>query len=111
MLKVQQYPKPTHKRRKRAKNNPTPTVNDICEVCGRSYAAQHEIFFGEKHRRLSQMYGLTKRLCYEHHNRPGGENPHFNKAIDNQYKQEGQKRFEAAYGHEVWMQVFRRNYL
>jgi hypothetical protein len=111
-MQIQQYPKKDYKRRvTKAKRNKKPTVNDICEVCGKSFAAQHEIFFGGKHRRLSQIYGLTKRLCYEHHNMPGGKNPHHNKAIDNAYKQEGQRKFEAIYGHSRWMEEFGRDYI
>jgi hypothetical protein len=109
-MMIQQYPKQkTHKAQKI--RNPAPTINDLCEVCGKPYAATHEIFFGEKHRRLSQIYGLTKRLCYEHHNKPYGDNPHYNKAIDSQYKQEGQKRFEERYSRDEFYKVFGRYYI
>jgi hypothetical protein len=109
-MQVQQYPKPTYKRQKaKVQKNPVPTINDICEVCGKPYAAQHEIFFGEKYRRLSQIYGLTKRLCYDHHQ--GKDGPHFNKAIDDQYKQLAQREFEKVYGRERWMQEVGKSYL
>jgi hypothetical protein len=74
-------PKPPKGKRKRAVNNSRPTAADICEVCGREFAHNHEIFFGRGKRQLSIKYGLQKRLCYEHHNMPSGMNPHFNKAI------------------------------
>lgn len=36
---------------------------------------------------------------------------HFDKALDLQLKQECQRRFEALYGHDTFMEVFGRNYL
>ena len=67
-------PKPKH-RRHRPQNNAKPTINDICERCGRPYAHLHEVFFGRGKRQLSIKYGLQKRLCYEHHEGPSGP-PH-----------------------------------
>jgi hypothetical protein len=106
------YPKPKHKKQRRAVNNPLPTIDDICEVCGKPYAHNHEIFFGRGKRQLSIKYKLQKRLCYEHHEKPYGDNPHYNKAIDDEYKREGQRKFEAIHGsREDFIRLFGKNYL
>jgi hypothetical protein len=106
------YPKPKYKKQRRAVNNPLPTIDDICEVCGKPYAHNHEIFFGTGERQLSIKYKLKKRLCYEHHNMDSGMNPHFNKAIDDEYKREGQGKFERLYGtREDFVRIFGKSYL
>lgn len=111
-MEVNPIPKPPKSKRKKAINNSRPTATDICEVCGAGYAANHEIFFGRGKRQLSIKYGLQKRLCYEHHNMPGGINPHHNKAIADQYKREGQMKFERLYGsREDFVRIFGKNYL
>ena len=102
--------KPPKGKRKRAVNNSRPTAKDICEVCGKPYAALHECFFG-KNRQNSIKYGMQIRLCYEHHNMPGGINPHHNKAIDDALKREYQAKFEQQYSREKFIEVFGKNYL
>jgi len=99
--------KPRHKRKKTLRNK-TPTVNDYCEVCGKPYSHQHEVFFGEKHRALSKKYSLTKRLCYEHHQ--GELGPHKNRQRDLELKKEYQQRFVDRYGYDKWMEIFQRDY-
>jgi hypothetical protein len=43
---------------------------------------------------------------------PGGDNPHYNKAIDDEYKREAQAKFEQKYGdREDFIRIFGRNYL
>lgn len=109
-MEINPVPKPKHKRKK-AKNNPRPTAEDYCVVCGKPYAALHEIF-GGKNRQLSIKYGLQVRLCEEHHNRPGGMNPHHNKAVNDKLKREGQMKFESLYGsREDFIRIFGKNYL
>jgi predicted ribonuclease toxin of YeeF-YezG toxin-antitoxin module len=109
---VYAVPKPKHRKQQKAKNNPMPTAEDICTFpgCKKGFAHNHEVFFG-KNRQNSIKYGMQKRLCYEHHNKPGGINPHYNKEIDNQYKQEAQRKFEAEFSRELFVMVFGRNYL
>jgi hypothetical protein len=106
-------PKPKHKPQRRAVNNPLPTADDICTFpgCNRNYAHNHEIYFGNGKRQLSIEYGMQKRLCEEHHNRPGGYNPHHNRGYDLQLKREYQQRFEAEYSRELFVKVFGKNYL
>jgi hypothetical protein len=105
------YPKIKNKHTPKPKRNPKPTINDLCEVCGLPYAATHEIFFGEKYRKWSIKYGLTKRLCYIHHNMPSGVNPHSDRRIDLRYKVEAQRSFEQEHSHEDFIKIFGRNYL
>ncbi len=102
------YPKPKKRRKLRAKNNPKPTENSICEVCGKTYAETHEIFFG-KHRQLSIKYHIQALLCAEHHRGPFG--PHLCKQRDLELKRRGQKFFEQYFGHDEFMRLFGRNYL
>jgi hypothetical protein len=101
------YPKPKIKKL-RAKNNPKPTFETKCEVCGKPYAETHEIFYGQ-HRQLSIKYGIQALLCPEHHRGPTG--PHMNRERNLELKQRGQTWFERMYGHEKWMQEFGRDYL
>jgi hypothetical protein len=101
------FPKPKIKKHK-AKNNPRPTENSICEVCGKPYAETHEMFFGA-HRQLSIKHGLQVLLCAEHHRGPAG--PHQNTARNLELKQQGQKWFERLHGHDEFMRIFGRNFL
>ncbi len=101
-------PKPK-RRRHRPKNNAKPTINDVCERCGRPYAHLHEVFFGRGKRQLSIKYGLQKRLCYEHHE--GASGPHLNREYDLQLKREAQAKFERVHGRAEFVRLFGRNYL
>lgn len=103
------FPKPKSKRRvPRTKSNPMVDINDVCEICGRPYAHLHEIFFGPN-RQKSILYRLQIRLCQECHE--GNDGPHMNREVDLKYKREAQCKFEARYGHELFMMEFGRNYL
>ena len=73
--------------------NPKPTVDDLCVICGRPYAMTHEVFFGNPDARHSQDYGLTVRLCYEHHQHPK-TGVHFNRPFDLELKQRFKQKFE-----------------
>lgn len=104
----------------KARNNPVPTADDFCEVCGQPYAHLHEIFGGSGNRQKSIKWGMQKRLCYKHHNEPGEENPHSNAQIDRAYKEEYQARFEkdrmlegmtSDEAHKFFIHEFGRNYL
>lgn len=103
-------PKPK-KKRKRAKNNPKPTANDICQYpgCGRPFAQLHEVFFGSGRRQLSIKYGLQVRLCAEHH--LGVLGPHQNREYDLQLKREAQAKFERIHSRVEFVRIFGRNYL
>ena len=81
-----------------------------CYVCQSIHnIEEHHVFFGPN-RSMSEKHKLKVNLCiYHHRNHTAGV--HFNKEFDLQLKQRFQKIFEAANGHEQFMQVFGRNYL
>lgn len=92
------------------KPNPIPTADDLCEECGKAFACTHEVFFGNPDAALSQIWGMTRKLCqYDHQDHKAGV--HHNRKFDLRLKKEYQKRFEDLHGHEKFMEVFKRNYL
>lgn len=107
---VQPIPKQKLRKQKKAKNNPKPTEFDTCYVCGKRFAATHEVFYGKGKRQLSIKYGMQIRLCYTHHQREG-TGIHFDKRFDFKVKQIYQKRFEEQHSHELFMQEFGKDYL
>ena len=70
----------------------------------------HHIFFGQKHHKWSEKYGLKVWLCSKHHN-ISNEGVHKNRVLDLQIKQIAQREFEDTYGHDEFMRIFGRNYL
>lgn len=70
----------------------------------------HEVFYGTANRKKSIDYGLQVKLCGKHHNL-STEGVHFNKALDKELKTYAQKKFEELYGHDKFMEIFKRNYL
>jgi hypothetical protein len=113
----------------KAKNNPRPTADDICQyklpdgsICGRPYAHLHEVFFGTGQRQKSIQWRMQIRLCHEHHEDPSSkENPHYNAEIDMKYKQEFQEKFERDLinfkaflpeeAHEMFYREFKKHYI
>lgn len=88
-------------------------VDDLkrCYVCGTNQNIHiHEIFFGSANRKKSIQWGLYVGLCAIHHNM-SNDGVHFNKALNTELKKLGQRKFEEKYGHEKFMEVFRKNYL
>lgn len=82
-----------------------------CYVCGCATGLEtHEVFFGSADRQKSIKWHLYVRLCGHHHNK-SNDGVHFNRELDLRLKKDGQKAFEALYGHEKFMQVFGKNYL
>lgn len=75
-----------------------------------SILQEHHIFFGTANRRLSEEYGLKLYLCINHHTEGLGA-VHKNKDFDILLKKIAQKKFEEKYGHEKFMEVFKKNYL
>jgi hypothetical protein len=105
---VQQYPKPTYKRQKKARNNPVPTINDICRYTGRTYASTHEVFFGSGERQLSIKYSMQVKVCDEIHKQI---HAHPLSGLDLALKKEYQAIFESRYGHEFYMKCFTVDYI
>lgn len=64
---------------------------------------------GVANRPLAEKYGLWIWLCQEHHT--GKDGVQYNRKMADSIKGLAQIAFEARYGHDEWMQVFRKNYL
>lgn len=81
-----------------------------CFICHTPYGLHHhEIFFG-RNRQKSINWGCQVWLCGLHHNL-GNYSPHQNHDVDMMLKRFGQEEFEKVYGHELFMEVFKKNYL
>jgi len=104
-----QYPKPKLKKH-RAKNNPVPTIDDLCIICDQPFSELHEVFYGRGQRQKSIKYKMQVRLCMKHH-RTSPQAVHQNPKFDAQLKREAQMRFENQYSHDEFMKIFNRNYL
>lgn len=89
-----------------------------CWNCGiERYLEKHHIF-GKSNRPLSEQHGLYLDLCHSRlegnvtvmgcHNSVTDEK---DQRLITELQQEGQRRFEAIWGHEEWMRIFGRNYL
>ena len=82
-----------------------------CYVCGRTSGLHsHHIFYGQKHHKWSEKYGLKIWLCSAHHNMSDA-GIHFNKELDTEVKQMAQRKFEETHTREEWMFAFGKNYL
>lgn len=82
----------------------------MCYLCPRTYGLEkHHIMAGLANRRLSEKYGLWVYLCQEHHT--GKKGAQYEKDLNRLLKRQAQRKFEAIYDHELWMAVFRKNYL
>ena len=71
---------------------------------------KHHIFYGTANRKKSEKWGCWVYLSAEYHNM-SDHGVHFDKDLDLRLKRECQERFEALYGHDMFMMVFHRNYL
>ena len=70
---------------------------------------KHHIF-GGPNRKNSEKYGLWVYLRADWHNM-SDYGVHFNKQLDKELKQMAQRAFEEVHGHEMFMRIFKRNYL
>jgi hypothetical protein len=115
------FPKPTYQKVQK-KKFPCLFERGFCWNCGiERYLEKHHIF-GKANRPLSEQYGLYLDLCHSYtiqdgkklvevigcHNKVTDE---LDKELIYRLKQEGQRRFEAQFGHEEFMRLFQRNYL
>lgn len=82
---------------------------DYCFVCGRYGTEVHHVFFGTANRKLSDKYGLTVGLCYNHHR--GNSGVHQNRELDLKLKRMAQRAFIKEYPDNDFLAVFGRNYL
>ena len=84
--------------------------DERCFVCGSRRSLElHHIMHGSANRRLSTKYSLVCWLCRTHHT--GSIGVHNDYKLDEKLKQTAQKAFEEMYGHGLWMETFRKNYL
>ncbi len=80
-----------------------------CLICGSPYVEEHHVFEGSR-RQASEVYGMKVYLCQKHHRgRPKGV--HANTAFASWLKKSAQQVFERQYGHDLFMQVFKKSYL
>ena len=84
--------------------------NRHCLVCGTTQNLhRHHIYFGA-FRKASEKWGCWCWLCGIHHNM-SNVGVHFNHDLDVTLKKACQRAFEEAYGHDKFMEIFRRNWL
>ena len=78
----------------------------ICYVCQkRKKDDLNEVFEGSN-RQMSMKYGLVIPVCRTCHTEYD-----LNKELRQKYQREAQKIFEEKYGHDLFMQEFKKNYL
>ena len=81
-----------------------------CWFCGSRVGLEsHHIMAGTANRKLSEKYGLKVWLSNRHHT--GTEGAQYDPEMNRQLKQDAQYAFERMYSHQLWMEVFGKNYL
>ena len=84
--------------------------DECCYICGCTHNLEvHHVMSGTANRRLSELYGLKVFLCRDHHT--GSIGVHSDIFLKNRLERDAQRAFERIYGHRMWMQTFRKNYL
>ena len=81
-----------------------------CYLCGRKTCIEvHHVIGGVANRKLSDKYGLWVYLCASCHR--GTDGAQYAKELNLDLKRKAQYAFEEIYGHNKWMEIFRKNYL
>lgn len=89
----------------------------LCAMLNDDYARRtglhkHHVVFGTANRKLSEKYGLTVYLCYEHHEDPSsGEAVHHNAEINNMLREQAQRAFERRFPDKSFREIFGKNYI
>lgn len=79
-----------------------------CYVSGAEYNLdQHHCFAGVANRKIADKWGLWVWLRHDIHMDLHDRN----KELDYQLKRDAQIAFEKLYGHEKWMDLFKKSYL
>lgn len=79
-----------------------------CFVTGsRRQLDKHHCIHGSANRKLAEKYGLWVWLQHDIHKLLHDKD----KELDRKLERIAQKAFEEKYSHELWMKVFRKNYL
>lgn len=97
------------KKQKKLENNRFSIITDnlkICYVCQKKKKDDLNEVFGGSNRQMSMKYGLVIPICRTCHTEYD-----LNKEFRQKYQREAQKKFEEKYGHDLFMQEFRKNYL
>lgn len=92
--------------------------NKTCYLCmllnqdfsTRSNLQEHHAIMGTANRRLAEKWGLKVYLCLQHHT-DGFQAVHNNIELQRLLQGIAQETFEQKYSHQLWMQVFGRNYI
>jgi len=103
------FPKPVHKKMRTNAQKITLQDRRVCWVCGTTLFLECHHAFGGPNRKWSELYGLKAYFCHTHHT--GDPGIHFNPDLRLKFQQHAQREFEKVYGHELFMQIFGRNYL
>lgn len=83
-----------------------------CFVCGKPAVHTHHCIHAPRGARdKADKYGLTVRLCWDCHEGTFGVHGSKGAYLDKALEKIAQKRFELTYGHQMWMEVFGKNYL
>ena len=84
----------------------------VCFKCGAEYGLErHHIMSGMANRKLSERFGIWVWLCGDKCHRGLEEGAQYNKEYNLELKRIAQEAFEKKYGHEKWMETFRKNYI
>jgi len=92
-----------------AKNNPKPTEEDFCIVCGHNFAETHEPIMGTFGRQKSIEYGLQVKLCIEHH-RTGKFSAHKDAEFNKHLQALMEIKFEEEYPELDFYNIFGKYY-
>ena len=83
---------------------------DVCFVCGGRASEKHHCIHSIN-RANADKYGLFVGLCPECHRGAKGIHGKDGHALDIALKQIAQRNFEEHYGHDMYMEIFGKNYL
>jgi len=84
----------------------------VCYICHDTYfIEEHHIFFGARHRKISDKNGFTVHLCQEHHRGTMGVHGRLGHNLDLMLKRECQKTYELKHSREEFMSLIHKNYL
>lgn len=72
---------------------------------------KHHFMHGTADRKLAEKDGLWAYMCEERHHEHGPEAPHDNQEVDLKLKRVAQETYEKKFGHEEWMDRYKKNYL
>ena len=84
--------------------------DERCFFCGRTIGLERHHIFPAANRKWSEKYGLWIWSCDFDHTDPK-EGVQYNRKKADALKRLGQIAFEARHSHEMWMEVFKKNYL